>query len=162
MKKKINIVLILAVLGLWGTVAYKTVNQYFFPKELVMNTTQVNSELNVNQINKDTFQLEKITRDPFLNIQDRVVELKPKKYFPKVKAIVIPKPIEIKNWPFVAYYGYIKSKGKDKELVLVKINKKLYKLRKEDQVEEVTVKKIYGDSIELAFNKERKIIRLNR
>ncbi|MES2545624.1 MAG: hypothetical protein V4548_12115 [Bacteroidota bacterium] len=161
MKKKINIVLIFVVLGLWGTVAYKTITQYFFPKEIILNSTQSNIEFNSKQITKDTFNLEKINRDPFLNIHNNPAQTHQKKYTSVVKPVAVPQPVIIRNWPFVGYYGYIKSKGKDKELVLVKINQKIYKLRKDDAVEEVTLKKIYNDSIEVVFNKEKKMVRLN-
>lgn len=165
MKKKINIVLILAVLGLWGTVVYKAVSQYLFPKEFVENATaSTKSHFNSNLINKDTFHLEAIPRDPFLNkqYQNPIV---PKVFHPKsinktVAQVIIP--IVNKNWPTITYYGYIKSKEKNEELILVKINQKLHKLRKTDQVEGVTINKVYNDSIALYFNKEKRIIRLNK
>lgn len=166
-KKKINIVLIIVVLGLWSTVAYKTVSQYFFSKELVANKTQLNDELNLNQINKDTFNLEKVARDPFLNRQNQTDSFVSKKYYskkPNAKNKINPivfKPKVIINWPLISYHGYIRSKEKNEELILVKIDKRLYKLRKDDEIEGVTVKKVYNDSIELNFNKEKKIIQLN-
>lgn len=164
-KKKINIVLIIVVLGLWGTVAYKTVSQYFFSKELIANKTHSNNELNSNQINKDTFQLEKITRDPFLNTLIQSADSIPKKHY-SMTAIVKTNTIAIKpkvviTWPFISYHGYIKSKEKNEALVLVKIDKKLYKVRKDEQIEGVTIKKVYSDSIELSFNTEKKTIKLN-
>lgn len=166
-KKKINIVLIMLVLGLWGTVAYKTVSQYFFSKELVANKTQLNNELNLNQINKDTFNLEKVARDPFLNRQNRTDSLVSKKYYSEIPNVkiktnpIVLKPKVIINWPLISYHGYIRSKDKNEELILVKIDKRLYKLRKDDEIEGVTVKKVYNDSIEVNFNKGKKIIRLN-
>ena len=166
-KKKINIVLIIVVLGLWGTVAYKTVSQYFFSKELVANKTQLNDELNLNQVNKATFNLEKVARDPFLNRQNQTDSVVKKKYYSKIPNSesrpnpIVLKPRVIMNWPLISYHGYIKSKDKNEELILVKIDKRLYKLRKGDQIEGVTVKRVYNDSIELNFNKEKKIIRLN-
>ncbi|MDI5887617.1 hypothetical protein [Flavobacterium yafengii] len=167
-KKKINIVLIIVVFGLWGTVAYKTVSQYFFSKELLVNKTELNDGLNLNEINKDTFNLEKVTRDPFLNRQNNTDSFVSIKYYSKIPNLkiktnpVVLKPKVIINWPILSYHGYIRSKDKDEELILVKIDKRLYKLRKDDEIEGVTVKKVYNDSLELNFNKEKKIIRLDQ
>ena len=54
MKKKINIVLLVVVLGLWGTVGYRALNQYFLSEKGVVKTMELNKELNSTQINKDT------------------------------------------------------------------------------------------------------------
>lgn len=165
-KKKINSILIIVVLGLWGTVAYKTISQYFFSKELVANKISLNSELNLNQINKDTFNLEKVARDPFLNKQDQTAVFVSKKDYSNTANIkiktnpVVVKPKEIINWPLISYHGYIKSKVKNEELILIKIDEKLYKIIKGDQIEGITLKNVYNDSIELNFNKEKKVIRL--
>jgi len=162
-KKKINIALIIVVLALWGTVAYKAVSQYFFPKELLaVNDGQTNVRLNFSQIKKDVFQIENIQSVPFLNkreeplTQNVVVRdiISP----PKInKPVIVPKPAV--QWPAVYYYGYIKSKDKTEELILVKINNQLHKLRKNDQVDGLVIKKVYSDSIEVYFNKEKKIIK---
>jgi hypothetical protein len=132
---------------------------------LIAKKTHSNKDLNSNQINKDTFQLEKITRDPFLNTLIQSADSIPKKHYSmtaiaKTNTIAI-KPKVVTTWPFISYHGYIKSKEKNEELVLVKIDKKLYKIRKNKQIEGVTIKKVYSDSIELSFNTERKIFKLN-
>ncbi len=163
MKKKINIVLIIVVLGLWGTVGYRTVNQYFFSKKLIIKTMDLNKELNANQINKDTFQMENSIRDPFLNKQDQSMVPSTKKIYSKslnIKKNVAQtfKPKEFINWPSISYHGYIQSKVNNEELILVKINEKMHKLKINEEVEGVTLKKVYKDSIEFVFNKEKKII----
>lgn len=166
-KKKINIVLIVIVLGLWGTLAYKTVVQFFFPEALVVNENISNNEFNLDEVNKDTFQLKKIARDPFLNTQNKSFDSIFKNDYSKIPikkikpSTIVVRPKEITNWPSIFYYGYIKSKSKDEELVLVKIDGKLHKLRKNDIFGEIKLKNIYNDSIELDFNKQKKIIRIN-
>jgi hypothetical protein len=163
LEKKINIALILVVFTLWGTVAYKTIRQYFSAKKLIVESGSVTNEMNLSQINKDTFLLEKIARDPFLNTQiptvalnintqDNIVVKK------TVKNKPIPKPKEMIMWPEIAYYGYIKDGNG--QLALIKINAKLYRLRKQQQVESLIIKTIYNDSIELELNKEKRIIRM--
>jgi hypothetical protein len=163
MKKKINIVLIVVVLGLWGTVGYRALNQYFLSKKGVVKTMELNKEFNLTQINKDTFQMENSIRDPFLNKQDQSMVPNTKKIYSKslnIKKKVYPvvKAKEYINWPAISYHGYIQSKANNEELILVKINEKMFKLKINEEVEGVTLKKVYKDSIEFIFNKEKKII----
>lgn len=162
-KKKINIMLIVIVLGLWGTVAYKTISQFFYPKEVVSNQAVIENNLDLNKLNKEDFQLEKIIRDPFLNgltKSDSILKIS----HPKIEKTRKPDIIKIKpsvNWPSISYYGYLKSSNKQDELVLVKIDGILFKLRKDDSVGDIILKKVYKDSIELNYNKQKKIIRIN-
>ncbi|WP_264566834.1 hypothetical protein [Flavobacterium sp. N3904] len=169
MKKKINIALILIVLTVWGLVASKTLKQYFFLDKKTNHSKNYNSNLKINQINKDTFSINHIDRDPFLNKESRIItsSLAPKTHFksPIIKKKLKPeliKNVEILNWPVISYHGYINSKDrKDELLLLVNIDKKLHKLKLNEESEGITVKKIYKDSIEIDFNSEKKIFRLN-
>jgi hypothetical protein len=163
MKKKINIVLIVVVLGLWGTVCYRAVNQYFLSKKLGIKTMDVNKEFKSNQINKDTFRLENSIRDPFLDKQSQssvLAIIMSSSKTSNIRHITAPiiKSKEYINWPAISYYGYIQSKANNEELILVKINEKMHKLKINEEVEGVTLKKVYKDSIEFIFNKEKKII----
>lgn len=164
MKKNINIVLIVVVLGLWGTVGYKAINNYFFFKKAEVKPASFNAGISNRQINKDTFRIETLARDPFLNKQGQEMVSVTKKYEAKPsgvgnkQVIQFIKPMEYINWPSISYYGYIKSKENNEELILVKINDKLYKIRINDQIEGITLKKVYKDSIEFNFNKEKKTI----
>jgi hypothetical protein len=163
-KKRINIVLLLLVLGLWGTVAYKTISQYFFAKVNTIKDDGFTGEINLETIKKDTFVFETIDRDPFLKKQYS----KPDTILLKsriIKPVIIPKKVEVKPkpvtiWPLVDYYGYIKSKEKVQELILVKIDNRLHKLRKADEVDGLFINKVYNDSIEVTFNKEKRVIKI--
>ncbi|WP_281323425.1 hypothetical protein [Flavobacterium aestivum] len=169
MKKKINIALILVVLTVWGFVASKALSQYFFLDKKTTNNQQFDSRQSINKINKDTFALGNITRDPFLNKESRTYAVAtPSKnaYFKKttikkeVKPIVV-KQKEIINWPQITYHGYINSKDRNGELlILVNVDKKLHKLKLNQQSDGITLKKVYKDSIELDFNREKKIFRI--
>lgn len=165
MKKKINIILILVVLGLWGSVFYRTLNQYFFSKEIAISTTQTSGKLQLNQINKDTFALQTLSRDPFLNKQTQIVVSPPVKQtsnstassIKKADNATYTKPKQIIAWPSISYHGYIKdSRG---EMVIIKINQKMFRLRKDALVEGLIIKKISSDSLEVDFNKEKKTIK---
>ncbi len=166
MKKKINIVLILVVLGLWGTVGYKAINQYFFPKNLIDITSVTYSGNAIKIAEKDTFELKPIARDPFLS-RSLVVTEKPKtiavRTVHRLSLPALPKePKYTAPFPTINYYGYIKSTDKKEELVLLKINSKLNKVRLNDNIDGLIVKKIFKDSIQVSYNGEIKNVSKRR
>lgn len=166
-KKKINIVLILFVLGLWGTVAYKALSQYFFSEEIKVTTATTDYTFSGEKVKRDTFRLEKIGRDPFLNTtlvrEERSNSAsstgiaRVRSNIP-VKTATVEKPKEIKNWPVIGYYGYIKS-GDKNELVMLKVGNSIHRVRKGQEVDGLVLNKVFKDSVEVSFNKEKKIIR---
>lgn len=164
-KKKINIILIIVVLGLWGTVGFKTINRYFGDNTVLANAEIQSKNVSLKRIDKDTFALEKINRDPFLNkqFQEQTAPVKLVSYHTPIKkapAIVPKQPIANVNWPTLKYFGYLKSK--DQELVLLRIDSKLHKLKLNDPVDGLVVKRKFKDSIEVIFNSQTRIIHLKK
>jgi hypothetical protein len=164
-KKKINIILIILVLALWGTVGYKALNRQFSANETFFEKQDQQGDISINQINKDTFELEKINRDPFLNKQFQTVVATTKRtisnYTP-VKKIVAPATSKVNpnlRWPALVYFGYIGSKERNEEVVLLKIDSKLCKLKLNYPINGLIVKKRYKDSVEVYFNSETRIVR---
>lgn len=165
MKNKINIALIALVLGLWGTVAYKHIYKYFASTEIINLESERSNQINFNEIKKDTFLLESISRDPFLNKKNYIepVFTESQTKIEKPIAIKIPevyKPEII--CPNIEYFGFIKSNNKNDELILVKISNRLYKSRKNDLIEDVLLEKVARDSIVVFFNKKRKVVKLKK
>ncbi|KAF2342588.1 hypothetical protein [Flavobacterium tistrianum] len=162
-KKKINIILIIVVLGLWGTVGFRTINRYFGNSDVNLSPEAHNSDISLKKVNKDTFELKKIGRDPFLNKQfvEKPAFVASVSYHAPVRKAIkpspaIPKPKFDMPWPQLQYFGYLKSN--DIELVLLKIDSKLHKLKLNDEVNGLTIKKKFKDSIEVVFNSQSKII----
>lgn len=162
-KKKINIVLIIIVLGLWFTVLFKYVNRFFYSNETNFSTkVAINTKL-INKIRKDTFELKPLGNDPFLNktynkpvVRTRILA----SYVPKPK--VNPQPVKVKTvtpFPIVKYFGFIKSSEKKEELILLKVNNNLHKTRLNGNCDGVIVKKIFRDSIQVVFEKETRVIK---
>ena len=165
-KKKINIILIIVVLSLWGTVGYRALNRHFADNGVILEKQNELDNATINQINKDTFELEKVNRDPFLNKQFQSPIARPKtiiSYHKTVKKIVlptVPKGNPNLRWPTLSYHGYIGSKERNEDLVLLTIDSKLRKLKLNDPVNGLVVKKRYKDSIEVYFNAETRMVRL--
>jgi hypothetical protein len=165
-KKKINILLIVVVLALWGTVGYRTLNRQFTGNEMIPELQNKQGNITINQINKDTFKLEKVSRDPFLNKQFQTAVTAPRRIvsnYRSVKKTSAPPVVKTDpnlHWPMLAYCGYIGNKERNEELVLLKIDSKLFKLKLNDQVNGLVVKKRYKDSIEVFFNSQTRMVRL--
>ena len=159
MKKKINILLIIAVLLLWGSVIYKSLNNYFFADKSLSAASKNYTANQFKIIEKDTFRLENLTRDPFLNKSSVIKKNKPigKSNVAPKKATEkksIPVTAATATFPSVSYYGYIKSKEKKDELIIIKINNKLQKVRINETFEGLKIKKIFKDSIYISNNSE--------
>lgn len=162
-KKKINILLIIVVLGLWGTVGFRTINRYFGNDAVNLSSETQNRKISLKKINKDTFELKRIGRDPFLNKQfvEKPAFVASISYHAPIRKAVkpsptVPKPKFDMPWPQLQYFGYLKSN--DLELVLLKIDSKLHKLKLNDEVNGLIVTKKFKDSIEVVFNSQSRII----
>lgn len=163
-KKKINIVLIIAVSGLWSTVLFKYVNRFFYVNDLNQpSKIAMNAKL-PEKIKKDTFDLKPLANDPFLGRSYvRPVVKARAMYYGKPKAVVkVPlqsKPKTIVSFPVVKYFGFIKSRDKKDEMILIKVGSSLHKTRLNENCDGVIVKKIYRDSVQVVFGKEVKTIK---
>ncbi|MNK23691.1 hypothetical protein D3C87_419890 [compost metagenome] len=162
MKKKINIALIIVVLSLWGAVGYRFISNYFFDKNennIILEKTLPFKNLIVE---RDTFLLQSITRDPFLNKIEPAISIS--KTFSKLKIItsknkIENKPLTTMEWPNIQYFGYIKS-GKNNELALVKLNGQLLRVHEGEKKNDLVIQSVHKDSIIVVFKKEKKTFRV--
>ncbi|GAA3591086.1 hypothetical protein Q4Q39_15790 [Flavivirga amylovorans] len=158
-KKYLNGVLIVLLIIIWGAVVYK-----YFGKS---NASKKNRDNNISNISsqpkynvtKDTFLLEIINKSPFKASK----RIKKPVQATKVKAST-QKPIlkHIKKvntvWPDISYHGFVKGNHKTTRLVLLKIDKKLYRKRENETVGDLTLVKAYNDSLIVSFNNIKKTI----
>lgn len=158
-KKAINLGLICLVIALWGTVLYKYINRFFISEGNFVSQTEYYSDLSSKIVKKDTFKLLKLKRDPFLNknfvSQKNIVQ--PQKEFNKPRKLSVSNSNSVVDFPSIKYYGYIKSKSKNEELVLLKINNRLERVKVNSSINGLVVKNIYKDSIEISYNKQNRI-----
>ena len=156
MKKKINIVLIVFVVGLWGTVIYKYVNRFFLEDNNPIVEHEFTASFNSKAIVKDTFTPGLISRDPFLNsikAEKKVNRTQRKNNGIKAPKF-IPKKLVVTQFPVIKYYGFIKSTSRNKELILVSINGKFSRLKLNEDKEGIKVTSLQKDSIKVMYNKE--------
>ncbi|HEX9981227.1 MAG TPA: hypothetical protein VGB50_11750 [Flavobacterium sp.] len=160
MKKKVNVLLILVVTTLWGFVGYRYLNRYFQPVDVVNNTLPEQSVGQVQDFQKDTFEMKPIPRDPFLNASVAPVIKEHRSI--KARQVLVQKIVRPKAaFPQINYFGYLKSGDKSKELVILKVNNNMIKMRLGEVVDGLRAVKISKDSIRLAFNGEQRSFRKN-
>lgn len=158
-KKQINIALIIIVLALWGTVLYKYVNRFFGNDEII-NFNEQQFLIPIATIEKDTFELKTLARDPFLG----KITLKKESAQIIKKTVIKPilktttESIKTKPFPIVQYFGYIKSQDKSQKLILLKVNDRFKKVRLKDNIDGLVVEQIYKDSVVLRYNNSAKSI----
>ena len=164
-KKKINIGLILVVLGLWGAVGYRFIKNNY-PQHDIAGVNHRSNKISQKLIvERDTFLLEPLVRDPFLDRknmdENSAKSINPQRSFSKVKTNKTPKAPKVivnKYWPDIQYYGYIKS-NQNNEVVLIKIDGQLLRMHKNEKKNDLVIKDIYKDSVAILFNKEKRTFR---
>jgi hypothetical protein len=159
LKKKINIILLIVVLGVWGAILYKIANGYFLKSENILATNSSTHLSRIKIIQKDTFELIKPKRDPFLDKEnlekDEIVVSKPKK---TSYASVSPKTSFVVNIPTIRYFGYITTENLQ-STALLSINNKKIKLALNQEYKGIKLILIQRDSIKVIFNKQTKVIK---
>lgn len=160
MKKRINAILLIIVAGLWSTVIYKYVRQYFNTDEPIAFTTNTNSSANKIKA-KENFSFNPIERDPFLNqTQSKKTISRPIKITQTKKNNTIPvlKPTTTTQKPFpsIIYLGYIKSDNQKNELILIKVNGVLQKIYNNETKNGIKIKKNEKDTIAVTFQNTTK------
>lgn len=165
MKKKINILLLIAVLGLWGSVLYRLVKNYMVSNENNKLVEQRISTIPVTKLKKKPYEFNPLSRDPFLDqIYNTSIEVKREtsvsKVFGKQKIKdEVSKFNKVISFPNIQYYGVIQSSSNNKEVVLLKINGQLVRLSKSGESEGVKIKQVYKDSVKVLFSNQTKVIR---
>ena len=112
---------------------------------------------------KDTFELKPLSRDPFLgktySEKTQVTRTTFKRTIVNQPVSKALKPISKQPFPAVNYYGYIKNETGGSELVLLKMNGQLLKLKNNETKEGLKVIKIFKDSIKVSYNGEVKVVK---
>lgn len=150
--KKFLYILLPAVLVIWGSIFYKiytSVKGTDIPESLASMKNMKEEP----QEKEDTFSLLLNYRDPFLGKHGGVVNR------PAIKASDEKTKVQKIQWPNIIYHGFIKNKSTKKVLALLEINGRESNIAAGNTIEGVSVKKIFKDSIIVAFKGEKKTIK---
>lgn len=155
------------MLVIWGVVFNKVFGFWKekIPQQQTFTNEISNIELDMN-FSKDTFDLKKMTRDPFLghtnttfkNIKSSKAKPPKIKQSQNRKKNILKNKKALKSWPKFSYYGFVKGAKSKSLLILIKINNQFHKVREGEKVENFVIKKVYRDSIKVVNGKVNKTI----
>lgn len=163
MKNKKTVYFLLPVVTLiWGIVFYRIFSATHSSDDNNMSKDIPLPYSRPDHSRLDTFNIFANYRDPFVgrinsSYQEPTERVEIRKNEPPVKPPEkIVQPIK---WPAIIYGGMIKNQKSNKQLVLVQINGQDKLMQEGNMVSGVELIRIFKDSIELAFEKEKKIIK---
>ena len=161
-KKVRNKILYVAVACLWGIAIYRTFKNQQIKEENESFKVVSVPPISPIQFNKDTFELELPSHDPFLSTSwtpsEKFENQNPSDKIQKVEPVEIVKPIE-KVWPKIEYFGFVKNRNKNSTLCLLKINGRQIQLSKGQKHEGVFVANTFRDSVLVVYDGANKMIR---
>lgn len=155
-KKRLNSVLLIGVVAIWGLLIYKFFGNSFMKHDEPQNSAVIiNEELPIT-IGKDTFKLKTYNRDPFL---EKTIKNEYSKYNKGLKI----KEATVVKWPQLQYLGFVKESTAKEPLLLLKVNGKLMRKKSSFEFYEgLEVLKFYKDSLLLRLNSNEKVLLKNR
>jgi hypothetical protein len=157
--KKLTVFLIIFSVIIWGYFGY-TIFLDFFAEKTTNDNTYTTINLKDLKHKKDTFNILNNYRDPFLNHLNivRTQLINNKQIVAKPAKIISPPPVIV--WPRIKFGGRIKNQKSNKEVVLISINDKSYAAKTGESFSEgVVITNTWKDSIEVMFNKSKKVFK---
>jgi hypothetical protein len=154
-KKHLNILLLILVFVIYGGVFSKL----FGKKQLEVKASDYNYSFNTQipkfDIKRNSFDINSVEKDPFrINKKSKQLNTVSKGN----KSTNPTQNIKKKSWPRISFFGFVKNDLKFTRLALVKVGNKLYRKREGEVIDNITIVKVYSDSIKLKFENENKII----
>lgn len=151
--KKVVYLLILVIAGIWAFILYRFFAFSSSPNNPEFQALFVPPVL--TSTTSDTFSISANYRDPFLGKTETKVESNRPKTTPVPKKVV-----ELLKWPAITYGGMIKNrKSNAAQLCMVVINGQSNFMKEGDIIADVQLKKVYKDSVEVVFQKDKKMIK---
>lgn len=145
--------MLVAVLGIWGTIAYKIVNG-LSPDEVEVTAQNFDVAFNPKRPKQiDTFSITDIERDPFLGIFSSK----------KQASRSITKSDSVKTevvMPSITYGGLIQKQGSNSKVFVVNIDNRQYLLKRGQTVNDVKLLNGNNSSITIRFNGKNHTVKL--
>jgi hypothetical protein len=152
--KKLVYFLLPLVIVVWVFFFYRIYTGLYSSNELIIQQKDLFHSGNSHAFQVDTFGLIASYRDPFLG---KVVSESEKNN----PAVISPKRkvVPAMPWPSIIYSGMIKNQSSKKELAMLQINGQSNLMKPNEIISEVQLIRIYRDSIQVRFGKEKRMIR---
>lgn len=145
--KKSLYILFPVVILIWGIVIYRIVDAFSDKTESAIIFSN-SGKTKINKIERDTFSLKSIEKDPFLGI----IYTKPKPVLRKTTVNALP-PIE---WPPINYLGLVSGTGKKQKIHIFQISGQQYLMEIGEKVGEIKFVSASASSVILSHKGQRK------
>ncbi len=145
--------MLIAVLGVWSTIAYKFIRSLDpdTPEVILQNTNVLFKPKTNTKV--DTFSIQKMERDPFLGT---LASNKTK----TIKSITKkPKPKNPVNAPKVTYGGMVKKQKSSNPIFVLNINSKQYLLKQGQQADSVKLIRGNTKEVQIYYNNKTQTIK---
>lgn len=146
-------ILLPLVFVVWGVIAYRMVKYLKQDSVVVPQSTFTGIEFTTENFKEDTFYIVADYRDPFLGEVKKEIKKVTK---PLPKPVIKPAAKAEAPWPSVTFHGLIKNRDSKKAYALLSINGKRKSLIEKEEWQGLIVVAIEGDSITLAYNKQKR------
>lgn len=145
--------MLVSVLGIWGTIAYKIVNG-LSTDEVEVTAQNFDVSFNPKQPKQiDTFSIKDIERDPFLGtLTSKKTASKSIKKVSVIKSNVV--------MPSITYGGLIQKQGSNSKVFVVNIDNRQYLLKQGQTVNDVKLLNGNNSSITIRFNGKNHTVKL--
>lgn len=156
--KKLSWILLPAVLAIWGMIGWKVYAAMNGEDEVFANNVPQTSLYSDTSVVPEDYTLSLNYRDPFFEPQQ-----KPKTVSTNVKKTETPSvqtsAPQVTQWPSVSYGGLVRQTQSGKTVGFLIINGSSHFVNAGDVAGELTVVKMWSDSVEVKFAKESRRIR---
>jgi len=149
-KKKKTYLLLVAVLGLWGTIGYQVISA-LDPEESEVVAENISIDFSPEKTKVDTFSITKTERDPFLGKLTRNTPKTKKSQNRNAKKPDLENP-----WPQIQYQGVVKKQGANSQIFIITINQQQYLLKRNQELEGIKLLKGNSKEIQVYYSKESK------
>lgn len=163
-KKKVTWFMIIVVSALWGYNIYNTIGLYRNNSETENEKRNEFKAFEFN-VHKDTFNLIKPIRDPFLGIAISMF----KENYPENQSQKINEQFKKKNestekkieveWPSIQYLGFVRNHNNKNRRCLLNVNGEILHFEVGKSINELTVLDGNKDSVIVVYNRQEKTIK---
>ena len=159
--KKTAYIMVPIVLAIWGMIGWKVYAAMKGNDEKLSSVILEEKVKTTGAEIPDTISLIANYRDPFLgkmfvekkDSRTKTQDLKSTARKAPVTPVIAP------SWPIVSYHGLIKRTGDQKTVGFLNVNGKSYFVQGGEEAGEVKVGKMWKDSVEILFGKDKKIFK---
>lgn len=149
-KKTKTYLLLAAVLGIWGTIAYKIITGLNSELPTVEPLEMVSDFNPKADISKETFTIKPIERDPFLGTLYQKKQKTTSKGALKATSV---------TFPLISYQGMIKKRKAKDKVFIININQKQHLLKIGQTRDSITLIKGSAKEIQLRYRNQYKVFK---